>query len=98
MHGRGHYCSRAKPATPLNIKLSIARRSASADDGLQMSSLLAAVAAPHAPVTNPRQGRRVDDVRDSCFRGGAGVRGANVVGRGLSVRCKQSSCGLDQVA
>ena len=78
MHGWGHHCSLAKPATPLNIKLSVARLSASADDGSQMSSLLAEVAAPHAPVTNPRQGRRVDDVRDSCFRGGAGVRGANV--------------------
>ena len=31
MAGRGHYCSRAKSATPLNIKLSVARRSASAD-------------------------------------------------------------------
>jgi len=49
LHGRGHYCGRAKPATPLNIKLSAARRSASADDGSQMSSLLAAVAATHAP-------------------------------------------------
>jgi len=49
LHGRGHYCSRAKPTTPLNIKLSVAHRSASADDVSQMSSLLAAVAATHAP-------------------------------------------------
>jgi len=47
--GRGHCCSSAthhsKLVTPVNIKLSISRRSASADDGTHMSSLLAAVAA-----------------------------------------------------
>ena len=37
---------RTKPVTPVNIKLSVASRSASADDGTHMSSLLAAVAAP----------------------------------------------------
>jgi len=52
LHGRGHHCSCAKPATPLNIKLSVARRSASADDVAQTSSLLAAGAAPHAPPRN----------------------------------------------
>ena len=40
---------RAKTVTPVNIKVSVARRSAPADDGTHMSSLLAAVAAPHAP-------------------------------------------------
>ena len=37
---------RSKPVTPVNIQLSVARRSASADDGSHMSSVLAAVAAP----------------------------------------------------
>ena len=47
---------RAKTVTPVNIKVSVARRSAPADDGTHMSSLLAAVAAPHAP--SGRGGRR----------------------------------------
>ena len=63
MHGRGHYCSRAKHATPLNIKLSVARRSASADDGSQMSTLLATVAGgPTCPIC-----AKSDD-SSSCFR------------------------------
>jgi len=46
---------RAKPVTPLNIKLSVGRRRLLHTDGKQMS-LLAAVSAPHAP---PRGGAAV---------------------------------------
>jgi len=40
---------RAKPVTPLNIKLSVGRRRLLHTDGKQMS-LLAAVSSPHAPL------------------------------------------------
>ena len=63
--GRGHYCSRTKPATPrrakpvtpLNIKLSVGRRRLLHTDCKQMS-LLAAVSAPNVPLGEGRPSSR----------------------------------------
>ena len=69
--GRGHCCSSAthhsKPVTPVNIKLSVVRRSASADDGTHMSSLVAAVA---APLLGVRGGTCVDVCQSQVVVGG----------------------------
>ena len=73
--GRGHCCSSAthhsKPVTPVNIKLSVAHRSASADDGTHMSSLLAAVAAPLSGRSGCARGHMCLSVTSSGGRRGS---------------------------
>jgi len=62
---------RAKPVTPVNIKLSVARWSASADDGTHISSLVAAVVAPLSGRSGCARGHMCLSVTSSGGRRGS---------------------------